>query len=231
MNKKKNIALIKKASDMAFQNAVEYHKDAVILFDNDRNPGHTYVLCVLAEEELAKSFWYHWVCELLRKDLTFIRTEKAKGPTLLRIHEFKQQWQSVMWKLMVALYVTAMEGKINPNVMPSKEDFESFVTRLENEDFSEDVLQAFKKIDKRYNEMQRNKEVGMYVDIKNGEVIGLDDFPRQRVEEELMLTLGSFEIVHAFINAPLTKHHVKLLEDIDAFDIFKEGIYFAGLIV
>ncbi len=225
MVNQQHLNLINEARDSSLKNGEEYYLDALCLFLNDRNYGHIYALCVLAEEEIGKAFYYHTISNALQLELThLVQSNKKKRNTITVNHKKKQYLQALMWYTVSKVSEAIKKGEFGADGPDNEEEALDFVNKLSEGPIPDHILD-------RYGNMQSKKEVAMYIDIEYGNVIGPDDFTQENAKEELKMTSYSLLIAKNMIkNWQPAGHQISAMKKyIDELDPEGKGIEMYGI--
>jgi AbiV family abortive infection protein len=227
MNQKKiskngALKILKQMSKQSLQNGIDFYNDALLIYNENKSYGHAFGLLILAEEEFAKAWYLHVVHENVRNNLMYM-SDKKEAPKLSDIisnHKAKQKALEILAK-MTAVFMR--KSDLPPRNKVSEEEALEIIKEIAEEiDKPKDneLKKLFKKIERDYGAMQRNREEGFYVDFdpKNNSVKGPQKITRNECEKQFIKTQFSLWISNIWTDVKITKKDIPIIKKLDEFE-------------
>jgi len=151
---------------LSLENAERFLNDAVLLINNS-SFGHAFALTVLALEETCKAVYCNWAINgFVTVDDDFFKN--------LRIHKTKQRVLKEIQKLTILkneIDEYRKNKKRRRYAFKSRPELDIFLTKLE-------ASFKFKSIEAFYGELEKMKQLGLYVDVEDGVPLNPSIFTR-----------------------------------------------------
>jgi len=221
-SKKEALKILTQFSKQAFQNGIEYYKDAQLIYEENKSYGHAFGFLVLAEEEFGKAWFLHVIHENIRNDLTYF-SDQEEAPRLSDIisnHKIKQTALEYLAK-MTAVFMNKSDIPPFEEVTDEKaiQVLEEIFEEIENPKDNK-LKTLFKKIERDYRSMQSNREEGFYVDLdpNSRNIIGPHRITKNECEKQFLKTQFTHWLCSMWLGVKTTKRHVSLLKKMDKLD-------------
>lgn len=219
ISKKDALKILSQMSKQAFQNGVDFHNDALLIYNENKSYGHAFGLLILAEEEFAKAWYLHVVHEKIRNNLMYFsdQEEAPKLSDIISNHKAKQIALEILAK-MTAVFMK--KSDIPPRETVSDEEAFQVIKELFEEiddPKDEELKKFFKKIERDYRAMQRNREEGFYVDFnpRSKNIIGPHKVTKNECEKQIVKTRFSLWVCNIWCNEKITKKDLPLIKKMD----------------
>jgi AbiV family abortive infection protein len=222
ISKKDALKILSQMSKQSLQNGIDFYNDALLIYNENKSYGHAFGFLILAEEEYAKSWYLHVVHERIRNNLMYY-SDQEDAPKLSAIisnHKAKQIALEILAK-MTAVFLNKPELPHRDDVTDD-EAFEVFKEIMEEIDNPKDnnLKKAFKRIERDYGAMQRNREEGFYVDFDaNSKIIkGPHKITKNECEKQFAKAQYSLWICNIWIAEKITKKDIPLIKKLDTIE-------------
>ena len=220
--KKEASRILSQMSKQAMQNGVDFHNDALLIYDENKSYGHAFSLLILAEEEFAKAWYLHLIHENIRNNLMYFsdEDEAPKLSVIISNHKAKQTALEIIAK-MTAVFMR--KSDLPPREEVSDEEAFQFIMEISAEidkPKDKELKKLFKKIERDYRAMQRNREEGFYVDFdpKTRSIKGPHKITKNECERQFVKTQFSLWICNIWCNVKITKKDIPLIKKLDEID-------------
>lgn len=219
ISKNDALKILKQMSRQSLQNGIDFFNDALLIYNENKSYGHAFGLLILAEEEFAKAWYLHVVHERIRNNIMYF-SDQEDAPKLSDIisnHKAKQTALEILAK-MTAIFMNKPDLPHRDEVT-DEEAFEVIKEIMDEIDNprEKNLKKAFKRIERDYGAMQRNREEGFYVDFDaNRKIInGPHKITKNECEKQFAKTQYSLWICNIWTNAKITKKDIQLIKKLD----------------
>ena len=222
ISKKDALKILKQMSKQSLQNGIDFYNDALLIYNENKSYGHAFGLLILAEEEFAKAWYLHVVHERIRNDIMYF-SDQEDAPKLSDIisnHRAKQKALVILAKI-TAVFMNKPDLPHRDEVTDEKafEVFKEIMDEIDNPK-EKKLKKAFKRIERDYGAMQRNREEGFYVDFDaNSKIIkGPHKITKNECEKQFAKAQYSLWICNIWTNVKTSKKDIPLIKKMETID-------------
>lgn len=221
-SKKDALKILSQMSKQSLQNGIDFLYDAQLIYQENKSYGHAFSLLILAEEEFAKAWYLHYIHENLRNNLLYYSDDEntPKLSDIISNHKAKQTALEVLAKITSIL----MKKSDKPPRETDSDDEALQIWKEISEEYDnpkdEDLKRLFKKIEREYRSMQRNREEGFYVDFNANtkRITGPHKITKNECENQFIKTQFSLWVCNIWCNVKITKKDIPILKRMDEID-------------